>query len=144
MKFQRNARILRGQLDATPFAIVFFLLVIFLLLGSLVYTPGVHVQLPMADGLSGTDKRPVAVAVDANGRLYFENRLIDDDELTKRLSQEVAGSSEPLALVVQADKAVTHEMLVRVSILAQRAGITEAVLATLPRAVARPGRPSSP
>ena len=40
MKFPRNARIFRGQLDAAPFAAVFFLLVIFMMLGSLVYTPG--------------------------------------------------------------------------------------------------------
>jgi len=144
MKFPRNARILRSQLDAAPFAAVFFLLVIFLLLGSLVYTPGVHIQLPVADGLAGTDKPTVAVAVDANGRLYFQNQLIDDNELTKRLRKEVARSSEPLALVVEADKAVTHEMLIRVSTLAQQAGISEAVWATLPRAVAAPGQLPSP
>ena len=144
MKFQRNARILRSRLDAAPFAAVFFLLVIFLLLSSLVYTPGVHIQLPVANGLAGTDKPTVAVAVDANGRLYFRNQLIDDNELLKRLRTEVTRSSEPLALVVQADKAVTHEMLVRVSALAREAGISEAVLATLPRPVRVPGQSTPP
>ena len=144
MKFQRNVRILRTQLDATPFAAVFFLLVIFLLLSSLVYTPGVHIQLPVADGFAGTDKRPVAVAVDANGRLYFENKMIDGRELAMRLRTEVARSPEPLALVVQADKSVTHEMLIRVSTLAQQAGISEAILATLPRPVAAPGQLAPP
>jgi hypothetical protein len=41
MKFPRNARIFRGQLDAAPFAIVFSCLLLFLLLSSLLYTPGV-------------------------------------------------------------------------------------------------------
>ena len=144
MKFQRNARILRSQLDATPFAAVFFLLVIFLMLGSLIYTPGVHIQLPVANGLTGTDKPTVAVAVDANGRLYFKNQLIAERELMMRLRTEVARCPEPLALVVQADKAVTHEMLVRVSTLAQQAGMSEAILATLPRPVAAPGQLPSP
>ena len=40
MKFPRNARILRSQLDAAPFAAVFFLLVIFMMLGSLVLYAG--------------------------------------------------------------------------------------------------------
>jgi len=40
MKFPRNARIFRGQLDAAPFAIVFFLLVLFLMLASLVSLDG--------------------------------------------------------------------------------------------------------
>jgi len=85
MKFTRNARIFRGQLDAAPFAIVFFLLVMFLMLGSLVYTPGVHIQLPLADGLAGTDKQPVEVAVDSNGRFYFENYPIDENQLRSKL-----------------------------------------------------------
>jgi biopolymer transport protein ExbD len=73
MKFPRNARIFRGQLDAAPFATVFFLLVIFLMLGSLVYTPGVRLNLPTGENLPGTDRPSVAVAMDANGRLYYEN-----------------------------------------------------------------------
>jgi len=66
MKFPRNARIFRGQLDAAPFAAVFFLLVIFALLTSLVYTPGVHVTLPSAPAadIAGVDGPTVAVAVD--------------------------------------------------------------------------------
>ena len=46
MKFPRNARISRGHLDAAPFAGVLFCLLIFLLLASLVYTPGVLINLP--------------------------------------------------------------------------------------------------
>jgi len=138
MRFPRNARIFRGQLDAAPFAAVFFLLVIFVLLGSLVYTPGVHIQLPVAEGLPGTDKAPIAVAMDASGRLYFEHHPIEQNELETRLRQAVRDSSEPLALVVQADKAVTYEMFTRLTMLAQRAGISEAVWATLPRALAAP------
>jgi len=71
MKFPRNARLLRSQLDVAPFAAVFFLLVIFVMLGSLIYTPGarVELQLPRAIGLPGMDKPPVSVAIDADGRL---------------------------------------------------------------------------
>jgi biopolymer transport protein ExbD len=141
MKFPRNVRIFRGQLDAAPFAAVLFLLVIFLMLGSLVYTPGTHIQLPLADGLVGTEKRQVAVAVDANGRFYFQNQSIEENELKTRLRQVVLDSpSEPLALVVQADKAVTYEMFTRLAVLAQEAGISEAVCATLPRSLAAPGQ----
>jgi biopolymer transport protein ExbD len=135
MKFPRNARIFRGQLDAAPFAVVLFLLVIFLQLGSLVYTPGVHIQLPVADGFIGTEKPTVPVAVDANGRLYFENHPIEENELRLRLHKVVTDATEPLALVVQADKAVTQEMLTRITALAQQAGFSEAVFATLPRAL---------
>lgn len=136
MKFPRNARIFRGQLDAAPFAAVFFLLVIFMMLSSLVYTPGVHIRLPMADNLTGTDQLTVAVAIDANGRYYFENQAIDEAQLRNRLRQVAKSAGEPLTLVIQADQAASNEMLVRLGLLAREAGITNGLLATLPRPLA--------
>jgi biopolymer transport protein ExbD len=143
MKFPRNARIFRGQLDAAPFAAVFFLLVIFLMLGSLVYTPGVKLELPVANDLPGTDKPTVAVAIDAGGRLYFENQGIEEPELRNRLRQAVRNSAEPLTLLVKADQKVAYQSLIRLTLLAREAGLTEARLATLTGAgdgpVAQPG-----
>ncbi len=144
MKFPRNARIFRGQLDAAPFAAVLFLLVILLMLGSLLYTPGVRLQLPAANDLPGTDKPTVAVAIDANGRLYFENQWIEERQLKQRLSLAVKKSAQPLTLLVQADRAVSYEMLIRLTLLAREVGISEAWLATLPRPFAFPSRPSVP
>jgi biopolymer transport protein ExbD len=134
MKFPRNARLLRSQLDVAPFASVFFLLAIFMMLGTLIYTPGarLELQLPRADGLAGTDKPTVSVAIDADGRLYYENQWIDETALRSRLQQAANKSSEPLTLVVQADKSVSYERLVRLTLLARDAGIAEALLATLP------------
>ena len=134
MKFARNARILRSQLDAAPFAAIFFLLVIFMMLGSLIYTPGarLELQLPQANGLPGTDKRTVSVAIDADGRLYYENQWIEEKALRGRLQEAARKSSEPLPLVVQADKSVSYERLMRLTLLARDAGIREALLATLP------------
>jgi biopolymer transport protein ExbD len=45
MRFARHAKIFRGPLDAAPVAGVLLLLMMFMLLGSLVYTPGVLVDL---------------------------------------------------------------------------------------------------
>ena len=44
-------------------------------------------------------------------------------------------SREPLTLVIHADKAVTYEQLVHLTLLARDAGIQNALLATLPRVV---------
>jgi biopolymer transport protein ExbD len=133
MKFPRNARIFRGQLDAAPFAAVFFLLVLFLMLGSLMYTPGVRLELPMADELPGTDKLTVAVAIDAGGRYYYDSQLVQEKDLGSLLRRAVLVATEPLTLVVYADRAVSTEMLVRTSMLARSVGITNGLLATLPR-----------
>lgn len=140
MKFRRNARMLGGILDAAPFACVFFLLVSFVLLGPLIYTPGLRLQLPVANDLPGTDKPTVTVAVDAANQLYFANQRLSEAELRTRLAAAVANSPEPLTLVFQADKSVTWDCLTRLSLLARDAGIRDALLATLPRLVAAPTR----
>jgi biopolymer transport protein ExbD len=143
MRLPRNARIFRGQLDFTPFASMFFLLVIFMMLGGLAYTPGVRIQLPVADDLPGTDQPTVKVAVDASGRLYFNHQLIEADQLQSRLREEVERAGQSLTLVVYADKDLTQERLERLLSLARGAGLQEALLARLPRLVTQPGEQSA-
>jgi len=142
MKFPRNARIFRGQFDFAPFASVFFVILIFVLLSSLVYTPGIRVplQLPRADGLIGTDGPAITVAVDADGQFYFENQLIRETDLLFRMQSVIKASPVPVTLVVQGDRAMKNETLVRLTVLAQKAGITNSLLAILPG----PFEPGSP
>lgn len=143
MRFPRHARILRGQFDIVPYVSVFFLVALFMMLGALVYTPGVRIELPEGADLPGTDRPMVAVAVDASGRLYYRNQQVEEAELKIRLRQAVASAGEPLTLVVQADKAVRQELLVQLSLLAREAGIHDALLATLPRIISAPDPPSA-
>jgi biopolymer transport protein ExbD len=147
MKFPRNARIAKGSLEAAPWAAVMFLLVTFLLLGNLLYTPGVHIELPVAslpadDALPGTDKPTLSVAMDASGRLFYENQLMEETQLLARLTETVKAAPEKPTLIVRADRAVSYENLVRLTLLARQAGIENAVLATLPRPFDKtPARP---
>jgi biopolymer transport protein ExbD len=143
MKFPRNARIFRGQLDVAPFAIVFLLLVLFMMLSSLIYTPGVHLQLPVADDLPGTEKPPLSVAIDKDGRLYFENQRVEENDLKTRLRSVATNSAEPLVVLVHADEAVALKTSVHLELLLRDAGISEARMATLPGSFANPGGRSS-
>src|SRR5271167_4691335 len=141
MKFPRNTRLLRSPFDVAPFAAVFFLLVIFLMLGALLPTPGIPLQLPVASDLPGMDKPGVAMAVDASGRFYFANQMVSEAQLKSDLSAAAKNSREPLTLVIHADKTMTYEQLVRLTLLARDAGIQNALLATLPRIVNTPDLP---
>jgi biopolymer transport protein ExbD len=135
MKFPRNAKILRSPFEMAPFVAVLFLLVMFLLLGTLLPTQGIRFQLqpPAADDLPGTDQPTVAMAVDSGGRLYFANQIVSEAELNSSLSNAVRHSRAPLTLVIHADKTVTEDQLIHLALLARNAGITNALLATLPR-----------
>lgn len=141
MKFPRNARLLRSTLDVAPFAVVFFLLIIFLTLAALLPTPGLSLRLPVASDLPGTDQPTVAVAIDANGRLFFANQIVTENEFKSHLSAAMKDSHGPLTLIVQADQAVTYGQLVHLTMLARDAGIHDVLLATLPRVVNEPGQP---
>lgn len=145
MKFPRNAKLLRSPFDVAPFAAVFFLLVIFLLLGALLPAPGLSLELPKFDAggeaLPGTDKPCVTVAIDANGRLFYASQLVLENGLEKNLRQAAAASRTPLTLVIEADKSVKYEELIRVALLAREAGIHQMLLAAQPGIVSAPNSP---
>jgi biopolymer transport protein ExbD len=147
MKFPRNAKILRSHFDVAPFAAVFFLLVIFLMLGALIPTAGIPLkplqplQPPDAVNLPGTDQPTVAMAVDAEERLYFENQIRTERVLQNSLIVAAQSAREPLTLIIHADKGVSYQMLAHLSVLARDCGITNILLATLPRVEAAPARP---
>ena len=143
MKFPRNAKILRSPFEMAPFAAVLFSLVIFLMLGALLPTPGVpfRLQPPAAGDLPGTDQPTVAMAVDSGGRYYFANQIVSEAQLNSSLSNAVKKSRAPLTLVIHADKTVTENQLIHLALLARNAGITNALLATLPRGTNASARP---
>ena len=133
MRFPHHVRVFRGQLDAAPFLGMFMLLVIFLLLSSsLVSIPGVPIQLPDAPSLPGASTPTVAVAVDGSGQFYFDNQVCDENLLKAKLRQAATAAPGSLTLVVQADKSLRYEVLVRLGLLARSVGIKEMILATRP------------
>src|SRR5450631_608923 len=103
MKFPRNTRSLRNPFDVAPFAAVFFLFVIFLMVAALLPTPGIPLQLPLVSGVTGVDlpgagQPPVSVAIDANGRYYFANQMVSEAQLESDLAAAAKKSREPLTL----------------------------------------------
>jgi biopolymer transport protein ExbD len=136
MRLPRNAKFFRGQLDAAPFAGVFFLLTLFIVLQSkLVFTPGVRIDLPESPvALPGTPNATVIVAIDRTGQIYFDSQAtVDLEDLRQRLRAVVGRSSEPVTLEVQADKEATLEVTAPVLSLAHEVGMSGALLVMRPR-----------
>ena len=143
MKFPRNIRLQRSPFDIAPFAAVFFILVILVMLSVLIPTPGLQLQLnlPVADNLPGSAQPCVSVAVGADGRYYFENQIVTEAQLRSGLASAATNSHELLTLIIQADKTVTYDQIVRLALLARDAGIQNALLATLPRLLSASAQP---
>jgi biopolymer transport protein ExbD len=132
MKFPRNAKILRSHFDVAPFAAVFFLLVIFLLFGTLIPTAGIPLHPPAAAHLPGVDGLTVDLAVDADGILYFKNQIVTRRVFVNGLMVATNHARAPLTLIIHADKSVSYDTLVQLTLLARDYGITNTVLATMP------------
>ena len=143
MKFPRNAKLLRSPFDMAPFAAVFFLLVLFLLLGALLPTPGLSLNLPGtgSSGMPGTDKPTVAVAIDSSGRMFFGSQMVTESQLAGELKRAAANSRVPLTLIIQADQLISYGQVVRVALIAGNAGINDQLLALQPRIVSAPSQP---
>jgi biopolymer transport protein ExbD len=137
MKFDRQARIFRGPLDAAPVAGVLMLLLIFMLLSSLLYTPGVLIELPDGDPLTVTDNPTVVVAVDSGGQCFFDNKPVEEAELKAELKSRLQSApldSKKLTMVLWADKAAKNEVIIHLETLAHAAGITRVLVAARPAA----------
>lgn len=139
MKFQRQVKIFRGQLDVAPFAAIFFLMLCFFMMGSLLYTPGVTMQVspPVADGFAGTDSPTISLAITANGQFIFDNQVVEERDLQTALQKRIARtpkSSKDLTLVLIPDKSVSYEVLTKVRSMARDAGISEVLEAVRPSA----------
>jgi biopolymer transport protein ExbD len=144
MKFPRNAKILRSHFDVAPFAAVFFLLLILLMLGALIPIAGLPMhplQPPEADNLPGPDKPAVAMAVDADGNLYYGNQIVSEQVLRTDLRFATNTARAPLTLIIHADKAVSYDTLAHLTLLARGFGITNVWLATLPRVETAAAKP---
>jgi biopolymer transport protein ExbD len=125
MRFPRNATIFRGQLDVAAFAGLFFLLALFLLLASLVYTPGVMVDLKAGPhGLTGFDQTTLTLAerrtveVTASGEILYQNRAYTLNELEQLRNELKKGDGEAV-LVVAAYPASPREPVLALRELAR-------------------------
>ena len=91
MNNQGSIRPFHGRLDFAPFVGVLFLMLPLLLFHtSMVFKPGieVNVDLPVSSQRSGVGDPSLAVAVDANGILYFRGDTLRDQVFSRKVSEE--------------------------------------------------------
>ena len=116
MRFPRNAKPFRGQIDLAPLAGVLFLLVIFVLLASLVYTPGVPIQLSSANPNAGVTRKNLLIK--AQGEIVFEKQIYKTNSM-EQLRAELKALALPATIVVVADKGAPRNVLIEVREMAR-------------------------
>ncbi|HIG27239.1 MAG TPA: hypothetical protein EYQ50_05380 [Verrucomicrobiales bacterium] len=137
MRFPRNHKIFKGQLDPASYVGVFFILLVILLFHSdLVNKTGVEINLPVGTGLvAGTNETLVVALVD-NGDIYFDNQklgslFLDDSgtvnkalvsDLKVRIQKEAQDLEGQWNMDIQADKSQPIEALIELREVARELG----------------------
>ena len=100
MRFPRNAKIFRGQVDAAPFAGVFFLLLLFMLLfNTHVFIPGVRIDLggkPEVPPISGR-----TVKILRSGAIVFDDNRYSFTEFQNELRERAQKGTVPKRIIFE-------------------------------------------
>ena len=107
MRFPRNAKIFRGQIDVAALASVFFLLLLFLIASTLLYVPGVPIQINAAAQSDATRK---LIRISRQGEIIFENRTYTLGK-TEELKAHMQSVAQLRTLVLRADTAAPRELV---------------------------------
>jgi biopolymer transport protein ExbD len=130
MRFPRNAKIFKGQWDVLPFAGVFLLLPLLLLITlRQTFTSGIHVRVPEVDAeLRGTFGAVAMVVLAADGRMFFENQVyLNDDLLLANLRRRAEAGPGELTLVIRADQAVRYDRVAMLQSLHRKLGFADCI-----------------
>ncbi len=96
--------------------------------------PGAGIQLPLAQNTTGVEGPTAVVTVNIAGQFFFENQLIAERPLERRLAALAKQSRTPLTLIVRADDGVRYGVIHKLTQLAEEAGITNGLLQSRPAA----------
>lgn len=114
MKYPRNTRIFRGQLDVGAVSSLFFVTVLFLFLHSqVVFTPGIRLDLhPITD-----TARP-SLYIDSEDLFYYQGSRMSQASFIKRIRSDAEKTKAPSALILQTDIGVSTNAIDAVRALA--------------------------
>ncbi len=122
-----------NEINMTPLVDVMLVLLIIFIITVPVMQHAVKVDLPRASN-TVVDAKPqtVRVSVDAQGRYFWNEAAIDDQELPRRLRAEAAREPQP-ELHIRGDREVRYERVAQAMAAAQRAGIRKIGFVTEPK-----------
>ena len=124
---------IHGAPDLIPFVNVFFLLLVFFMIGSsFVPISGIPVNLPEAPSVSKYSARKYIITLDRNGRIYFNDEMVDNlKQLRGKLRAFVARNAddERESVVLRADRSNNFETISQIMALAEELHLNMFILA---------------
>lgn len=137
MRFRSTSRLLKlekspSTIDIAPLIdIVFQLLIFFMLTASFIFQPGIKINLPKAVTSEVLHEQNVVITITGENLIYLDNKAVTSNELSKRLSKEIAPSKKPI--LIKADRHASLGRVVEVWDLCRATGISQVNIATNPQ-----------
>ena len=122
-----------NEINMTPLVDVMLVLLIIFIITVPVMKHAVNIDLPRASNQK-EDAKPetIRLSVDAQGRYFWNDALVADQDLELRLKAEAARNPQP-ELHIRGDKDVRYERVAQVMAAAQRSGLHKIGFITEPK-----------
>lgn len=130
---QGDARAPQSEINMVPLIDVMLVLLIVFMITAPLLTHSVKIDLPQAASQPTVEKpETVTLALDAQGRMYWNDQPLDESVLPGRLA-EAAGKQPQPELHLRADHDTRYQKLAEVMSLARSAGIEKMGFITVPK-----------
>ncbi|WP_050477349.1 ExbD/TolR family protein [Herbaspirillum rhizosphaerae] len=122
-----------AEINVTPMVDVMLVLLVIFILSAPLFTHSLQLDLPTAKSAPAPEKpQTVSVAIDAAGKLYWQDQPVTLAELTNRMSAAAAKQPQP-EVQLRADKATRYEVIADVMSAAQSNGLNKLGFVTDPK-----------
>lgn len=107
--------------------VLFILLIFFMVTSTFLEQPGIKLELPKAESAQVEQIENLIIYVDQQRQVFLNDKPVAIDRLEKQLQETIAENEEP-TLVLRADKAVPHGLVVTIMDLAKKTGVKRLVV----------------
>ncbi|HEY4318718.1 MAG TPA: biopolymer transporter ExbD [Herbaspirillum sp.] len=128
---QNNAPM--AEINVTPMVDVMLVLLVIFIMAAPLFTHAIKLDLPTAQSAPSDEKpQTVTIAVDPNGKLFWNEAPVSRNDLTARLAAASAKQPQP-DILIRADKNTRYEVVTDLLSAAQTQGLSKIGFVTAPR-----------
>jgi biopolymer transport protein TolR len=121
-----------SEINVTPMVDVMLVLLVIFMVAAPLLTVGVPVDLPQTNAPTiNEQKEPLAISIDAQGKLYIQESPVSDDELIPRL-QAITKNNPQADIYVRGDNAINYGRVLAVMGMVSAAGFSKVSLVANP------------
>lgn len=128
MKFRRSRAARRGRIEIIPMIDVMFFLLATFMLASLAMQrlDAVKVNLPSGTAQAMSQDAPLTLSVDRRNALFIDKQPVRPDQVEPAIRQQLKADHN---VIVAADDAASHGVVVQAMLAARRAGAEHFLIA---------------